>query len=201
VKLDTLGERLGVSVDERTNKARELLEPGLSLLPDPIDPGPDPLHPLAPPLRPDERVAVDGALKVPSLRNVSETAPYFHNGGQATLEQVVEFYNRGGDFANVNRDNLDPDIQPLGLTVEERAALVAFLRSLTDERVHFERAPFDHPSLSVPHGGTTPAIGPIFPKTPVLEDRFTVPAVGAKGNEVGLGKEKTPFGNFLQPLQ
>lgn len=43
------------------------------------------------------RVALDGAFKVPSLRNVALTPPYFHNGGQATLAQVVEFYNRGGD--------------------------------------------------------------------------------------------------------
>ena len=45
----------------------------------------------------DERDAVDGAFKVPTLRNVELTGPYFHNGGQATLEQVVQFYNRGGD--------------------------------------------------------------------------------------------------------
>jgi cytochrome c peroxidase len=199
--MDRLAAQLGTSVDAQTNEARDLLAPGLSLLPDPIDPGPDPAKPFGPPLRPDERVAVDGAFKVPSLRNVSETAPFFHNGGQATLEQVVLFYNRGGDFPKVNRLNLDPDIQPLGLTDDERAALVAFLRALTDERVHFERAPFDHPAISVPNGGTTPVITPIFPDTPVFEDRFTSPVVGAKGNGVGLGIPNTPLGHFLQPLQ
>ena len=51
---------------------------------------------------PSERVAVDGAFKVPSLRNVALTAPYFHNGSAATLMQVVEFYNRGGNFAANN---------------------------------------------------------------------------------------------------
>ena len=45
----------------------------------------------------DERDAVDGAFKTPSLRNAELTGPYFHNGGQATLKQVIEFYNRGGD--------------------------------------------------------------------------------------------------------
>jgi cytochrome c peroxidase len=42
--------------------------------------------------------AVSGAFQIPGLRNVELTGPYFHNGGQATLEQVVEFYTRGGDF-------------------------------------------------------------------------------------------------------
>ena len=45
-----------------------------------------------------QRLAVRGAFKVPTLRNVELTGPYMHNGGMATLEQVVEFYNRGGNF-------------------------------------------------------------------------------------------------------
>ena len=45
------------------------------------------------------RVAVDGAFKVPSLRNVALTPPYFHNGGQKSLAEVVAFYDRGGDRA------------------------------------------------------------------------------------------------------
>jgi cytochrome c peroxidase len=44
--------------------------------------------------QPDEVVATRGSFKTPGLRNVALTAPYFHNGGQATLHQVVEFYNR-----------------------------------------------------------------------------------------------------------
>ena len=47
---------------------------------------------------PDGRLGISGAFKTPGIRNVEFTGPYFHNGGQATLEQVVEFYNRGGDF-------------------------------------------------------------------------------------------------------
>src|SRR5262249_19397269 len=88
------------------------------------------------------RVAVDGAFKTASLRNVSLTQPYFHNGGQWTLEQVVTFYNRGGDRTTVvpgqdNNDttgfnnvpsNLDANIRVLNLTDAQKADLVAFLR-------------------------------------------------------------------------
>ena len=103
--------------------------------------------------RPDiDKVSVNGAFKTPGLRNVELTGPYFHNGGKATLMQVVDFYNRGGDFAEENKDNLDPDIRPLHLSEPEKKSLVAFLVSLTDERVRYKRAPFDHPSLCIPHG-------------------------------------------------
>jgi hypothetical protein len=64
----------------------------------------------------------------------------------------VEFYNRGGDFSLHDRDNIRDFMQPLGLTDAEKAALVAFLKSLTDERVRFEKAPFDHPQIFVPNG-------------------------------------------------
>lgn len=53
------------------------------------------------------RVMVDGAFKIPTLRNVEITGPYFHNGGQATLSQVVEFYDRQSDFGDVNAEFLD----------------------------------------------------------------------------------------------
>lgn len=107
---------------------------------------------LNPPVGANERVAVDGSFKTPGLRNVELTAPYFHNGGQLTLMQVVEFYNRGGDFHEQNINNLDPDIQTLGLTDAEKNALVAFLKSLTDERVRKQSTPFDHPQLFIPNG-------------------------------------------------
>ena len=98
-----------------------------------------------------DRVAVEGSFKVPGLRNVELTGPYFHNGGQGTLEDVVEFYNRGGDFGLENQHDLDPLIMPLGLTVDDKAALVAFLKTLTDERVRSEQKPFDHPQLCLPN--------------------------------------------------
>lgn len=66
------------------------------------------------------------AFKTPSLRNVSRTAPYMHDGSIATLEAVVDFYDRGGgDVADK-----DPLIAPLGLSPDEKKALVAFLRSI-----------------------------------------------------------------------
>lgn len=99
-----------------------------------------------------ERIAVNGAFKTPGLRNVELTAPYFHNGDSATLRQTVEFYNRGGNFFDRNIADVDADIQPLGLTDSEIDDLVDFLRGLTDDRVRFDQAPFDHPQLLVPNG-------------------------------------------------
>ncbi len=105
-----------------------------------------------PTVGPEQRVAVDGAFKTPGLRNVEFTGPYFHNGGMATLMQVVDFYNRGGDFAEVNQENLDPDIQPLGLSESQKRDLVAFMLALSDDRVRYKKAPFDHPSICIVHG-------------------------------------------------
>jgi cytochrome c peroxidase len=67
-----------------------------------------------------------GKFKTPTLRGVKLTAPYMHDGSLKTLDDVVEFYNRGGR-AN---PHLDPAIGPLGLTNDEAAALVAFLKAL-----------------------------------------------------------------------
>jgi cytochrome c peroxidase len=67
-----------------------------------------------------------GKFKTPTLRGLTLTAPYMHDGSLKTLEDVVDFYNNGGG-ANPNRD---PLIEPLGLTEEERKDLVAFLKSL-----------------------------------------------------------------------
>ncbi len=86
-----------------------------------------------------------GQFKVPSLRNVELRAPFMHTGRFTTLEEVVEFYNRGGDF---NEPNKDPNVRPRNLTIAQKADLVAFLkRPLTDPRVGPESAPFDRPSL------------------------------------------------------
>jgi cytochrome c peroxidase len=97
---------------------------------------------------------IEGAFKIPSLRNVALTAPYFHNGDARTLREVIEFYDRGGNVAPITaRDGTV--IEPLGvpgITEDETRALIAFLKSLTDERVLYSRAPFDHPQLFVPNG-------------------------------------------------
>jgi cytochrome c peroxidase len=101
---------------------------------------------------------LDGAFKTPQLRNVELTGPYFHNGGMATLRQVVDFYNRGGDFDSANLDSVIQRQARLPtdqrLSEEQKHALVSFLIALTDERVRYDRAPFDHPSLCVPVGQT-----------------------------------------------
>ena len=103
--------------------------------------------------------AVNGAFKTPTLRNVELTGPYMHNGGQATLRQVMEFYNRGGDFHEANIADLSPDMHALGLSDDDLDAVVAFMVTLTDERVRLEQAPFDHPELPLPNGITMPAVG------------------------------------------
>ena len=111
------------------------------------------------PITADALTAIDGAFKTPGLRNVELTGPYFHNGGKSTLMQVIDFYNRGGDFATENQPIPDPTIRPLGLSQIQKNELVAFLLALTDERVRYERAPFDHPSICVPHGHASTANG------------------------------------------
>jgi len=68
-----------------------------------------------------------GAFKVPTLREVGRAAPYMHDGSLGSLEEVVKFYDRGG---NPN-PYLDPEVKPLHLTLEEKNALVAFLKSLS----------------------------------------------------------------------
>lgn len=131
---------------------------------------------------PQEPIAVDGAFKIPGLRNVELTAPYFHNGGVVTLDQVVEFYNRGGDFTQQNQDNVRDFMRPLHLTTDEKAALVAFLKSLTDERVRFERAPFDHPQIFVPNGHPGDQSHVISDGTGKARDALIeIPASGSRG--------------------
>jgi cytochrome c peroxidase len=131
---------------------------------------------------PFTRIAVQGSFKTPGLRNVELTAPYFHNGGTATLTQVVEFYNRGGNFARANIADLDADIQPLGLTSDEKSALVAFLKALTDDRVRKHAAPFDHPQLAVPngHSGNTSSVANDGWGRAV-DDWMLLPAIGRNG--------------------
>ncbi len=84
-------------------------------------------------------------FRTPGLRNVELRAPYFHNGSMATLEDVLEFYDRGGDF---NAPNKAPQVVPLGMTPQQKTALLAFLRRpLTDLRVQNVTAPFNRPRL------------------------------------------------------
>ena len=68
-----------------------------------------------------------GAFKTPTLREVARTAPYMHDGSLATLEEVIEFYDRGG---NPN-PYLDAELRPRKLTSEEKQALITFLHALS----------------------------------------------------------------------
>ncbi len=189
----------------------------------------------------DERDAIDGAFKTSTLRNVELTGPYFHNGGQATLEQVVQFYNRGGDrkdlfprdsvcggtlftsdlYGNTvvapdqvtgliddsgllsgafgQASNIASDMagtketlvtfcnpgqsiqETLGLSSSDIDDIVAFMKALTDDRVRWEKAPFDHPSLTIPNGhvGDENKVK----LNPAVEQTLVLPAVGTAGRK------------------
>jgi cytochrome c peroxidase len=210
----------------------------------------------------DEREAVDGAFKTPSLRNVELTGPYFHNGGQASLQQVVQFYNRGGDRKDLfprdpdcggalmtydnwsnqvvapdpntgmidnsgfialdtglgQTSNISPDMagtkelldttcnpaQPpdetLKLTASDVEDLVAFMKTLTDERVRWEKAPFDHPSLVIPNGHKGNEVTVRINKTTnqAVQETIVLPAIGADGREA---KGLLPLNTFESNLK
>jgi len=71
--------------------------------------------------------AGQGNFKTPTLREVARTAPYMHDGSIVTLEEVVKYYDRGGN----RNTHLDAELHPLHLSIEERRDLVLFLRSLS----------------------------------------------------------------------
>jgi cytochrome c peroxidase len=73
--------------------------------------------------------AGDGKFKTPTLREIARTAPYMHDGSLKTLEEVAEYYDRGG---NTNL-HLDADVRRLRLTAIEKASIVEFLRSLNSQ--------------------------------------------------------------------
>lgn len=143
------------------------------------------------------RTAVDGAFKVPGLRNVALTPPYMHNGGFADLTQVIDFYNRGGnrrtgatctgkggptsDTSGFDDtcSNADPDMRPLGLTAAQRTDLIEFLKSLTDNRVACQQGPFDHPSLLFMNGHHYPSGMKAGYRAPDLAR--TLPVTGTDG--------------------
>ena len=77
-----------------------------------------------------------GAFKTPQLRNVAKTAPYMHDGSEATLAAVIDFYNKGG---NPN-PHLDGGMRPLGLSDGEKSDLLALLDTFTsDDLAKFEQ--------------------------------------------------------------
>ena len=82
-----------------------------------------------------------GAFKTPTLREIARSAPYMHDGRFKTLEEVVNFYNKGG-VKNPHQDEL---VLPLELTDEEKRDLVAFLRTLNGEGWQHVKAPASFP--------------------------------------------------------
>jgi len=70
-----------------------------------------------------------GAFKTPTLREIARTAPYMHDGTLSTLEEVVDYYDRGGN----KNPFLDAELRPLDLSDNEKQALLAFLRSLNGD--------------------------------------------------------------------
>ena len=129
------------------------------------------------------QLGIKGAFKTPGLRNVELTGPYFHNGGQSTLDQVLQFYERIGDFADVNVKELDVNFARVELDAASKDAIVRFLLALTDERVRNEMAPFDHPQLFVPdgHPGDQVAVTCGAMAGLCADEMREIPAVGARG--------------------
>jgi cytochrome c peroxidase len=151
------------------------------------------------PLSCSDDIARTGFFKAPQLRNIALTAPYFHNGSQLTLEQVVEFYNRGGDFnSGAELKIMDPDIDLIGFTLQEKKDLVEFMRNgLTDPRTVAQAAPFDHPELTVPFGHVVASNGYPIQKDPghpgqAIDGHIQIPAVGKSGGK--------PFPSFLENM-
>lgn len=96
------------------------------------------------------------AFKTPTLRNVALTAPYMHNGVYRTLEEVVDFYDRGGGAGiGIDLPNQTLPADPLNLSAREKADITAFMRALTDTTGLTAR----------------PKVLPRFPHTPHLDRR------------------------------
>lgn len=196
-------------------------------------------------------LGADGAFKIPGLRNVALTAPYFHNGGESNLEDVIDFYFRGGNFRKYQPTQMtdcasttlpsqarlvDHPVQgfnadrseevtitglgilrgPLansgpgskthpvgdctpgdgfsdgptnafdGLDEFDRANIVAWLKSLTDQRVIRREAPFDHPQLFIPNGHPTDHVQVTDDGTGLAVDSemTEIPATGMNGTDV-----------------
>ncbi|NNF06477.1 MAG: hypothetical protein HKN21_06930, partial [Candidatus Eisenbacteria bacterium] len=125
------------------------------------------------------------AFRTLSLRNIEQTAPYFHSGSAATLRDVMEFHNRGGlgendiatstlEAAGVSRH---PAIVPLGLTDAEMESIIAFLKTTTADvqpgphGTSLVTVPERLPSGLLPPGVRTPAgDGPWFPNLPTIAE-------------------------------
>jgi hypothetical protein len=109
-----------------------------------------------------------GRFKSPTLRNVEVAGPYMHDGSLATLEEVVEHYSN----TFKPHPNLDSRMVPLHLTPSEKAAVVAFLKTLTD------RAFLTDPRFSDPFDPVAPAVSRTAPALSTPLSRTPLPAAG-----------------------
>jgi hypothetical protein len=142
---------------------------------------------------------MEGAFKIPGLRNIELTGPYMHNGSMANLEQVVEFYARGGNFDTPGKDfGFVGGSGELISSVQARTDLIAFLKTLTDDRVRYEKAPFDHPEIKIPHGHVGDNMlttdGNPLSNQLARDEYLLIEAVGADGRLEPL----QPFENALE---
>ena len=142
--------------------------------------------------------AADGTFKIPGLRNVALTAPYFHTGGEATLADVVDFYARGGNQGGTtNPITTRSGVVITGLGVlnfnqpneffdseAAKADLVAFLEALTDDRVRNAAAPFDHPQIFVPNGHPGGPSSVTQRDGRAVDTLLNIPATGRNGGPV-----------------
>lgn len=78
-----------------------------------------------------------GSFKTPTLREIAKTGPYMHDGSLATLEEVVEYYDKGG----TGNEFLDEELFPLKLNVDQKAALVAFLKEGLSSKMYPDLEP------------------------------------------------------------
>ncbi len=112
------------------------------------------------------------AFRTPPLRNIALTAPYFHTGGiefdgsYATLRDVLEFHQRGGNDEGLPAEYLDPLIKPVELTEQDIVDMIAFMESLTATRLASDRVDPTVPE-TVPSGLTPPEVLP-----PVFTNNF-----------------------------
>jgi cytochrome c peroxidase len=173
------------------------------------------------------RVNGQGSVKAPSLRNVARTGPYFHNGGKLTLRQVLDFYTRGGDFPKMNSQHrdflivnlleedealggLDPVTLEPEFTADEKelilVSVIDFLLELTDDRVDFQRAPFDQVEVFVPLDGLAPDNGSLAGTSVAGRQGFLNNSTGINGGvagmfrrvpQTGMGGTSTRVPNFL----
>lgn len=134
-----------------------------------------------------------GRFRVPGLRNVALRGSFFHNGGPQTLGEVIDFYARGGDFA----DNKDPLVDAINghIQIADSLQLQALLNALTDPRVAAGLPPFDRPTL--------------WSEGPGVHDEYPVPLQGGFAPTVealgparlgrtgfGVGAQGLPQGSF-----